>query len=189
MKFSPFVAVLGLGALVGSVMAHGVVTSPTPRKIGSANLAACGTGVYNSLKADAVKKIDSGYNATACHLYFCRGYQAADNTGENYSYSLGQVVPMTVDIEAHHTGYANVSVVNVVTQTVIGSPLIYWPVYANSSLSPAEWPVNQTSFSVTIPTSLGTNCAKSGTCALQWWWYAAYSNKETFESCIDFTAS
>jgi hypothetical protein len=56
---------------------------------------------------DAYAKRDSTYDATACHLFFCRGYQLADQTASKFpKYTAGQVVPFTVDMEAHHTGYA-----------------------------------------------------------------------------------
>ncbi|KAF8990314.1 hypothetical protein BDQ17DRAFT_1470738 [Cyathus striatus] len=201
-------AVLKLAALLASIVAfaeaHGVVTTPTPRALGSAALAACGTGVYNTLKSDlygpienSAKKEDSGYNANACHLFFCRGYQArplsgkhphanrfSDNTKNVKTYPASTSVHFLVDIEAHHTGTANVSVVNLATQTLIDKPLFYWPVYSNDSLGPADWVKNETDFSVTIP-DLGTQCKTAGSCAIQWWWYAF--NGQTYESCVDFT--
>ncbi|KAJ6600142.1 hypothetical protein B0H10DRAFT_719127 [Mycena sp. CBHHK59/15] len=179
-----------LGSLALKAAAHGAVTSPTPRVIGAASLAACGTGAYTVLKSDkfgpienAVKKIDSAYNATACHIYFCKGYQLEDNVKTTRVYAPGTVVNMLVDIEAHHTGHANVSIVNLVTQTRIGAALMNWPVYANDSLGPPDWPKNETDFNITIP-ALGTACAGPGLCAIQWWWFG---NNQTFESCVDFT--
>ncbi|KAK0200400.1 hypothetical protein DFS33DRAFT_1361275 [Desarmillaria ectypa] len=184
---------LVLAALFGFSLAHGVVTTPSPRVVGNANLAACGAAAYNVLKSDkygpietAAAKIDSGYNATACHLFFCRGYQYKDNVANTRVYTTGQVVPFTVDIEAHHTGHANVSVVNLATQTPIAR-LFTWPVYANDTLGPSQWPKNESSFSVTIP-DLGDTCTTAGACAIQWWWYAT-KNVQTFESCVDFTTA
>ncbi|KAL0948194.1 hypothetical protein HGRIS_010802 [Hohenbuehelia grisea] len=189
---SRLLSALSLCALFVSVLGHAVVTTPTPRAIGSANQAACGTGVYNSLKSDktgpiefAVAKIDSGYNAAACHLYFCRGLQFDDNKSNTRKYAAGTVVPFHVDLVAHHTGRANVSIVNLATQKTIGAPLLVWPVYANESLGPSQWPKNETDFSVTVP-NLGSQCATAGACAIQWWWYAT-SNKQTYQSCVDFT--
>ncbi|KAJ8455242.1 hypothetical protein ONZ45_g19002 [Pleurotus djamor] len=176
---------------VTHVAGHAVVTSPKPRVIGSATQAACGTGAYNSLKSDntgpienAVAKIDSGYNAAKCNLYLCRGLQYADNSGNTRVYAPGAVVPFHIDLVAHHTGYANVSIVNLNTQTIIGKPIFNWPVYADESLGPWDWPANETDFEVTIP-NLGTQCSTAGTCAIQWWWYAF--NRQTYESCVDFT--
>ncbi|GLB43010.1 putative lytic polysaccharide mono-oxygenase, cellulose-degrading [Lyophyllum shimeji] len=175
------------------VAGHGIVTSPTPRAIGAANLAACGTGVYNVLKSDkygpienAAAKVDAAYDPTACHLFFCRGLQYEDNKSNTRVYKPGTVVPFHVDIEAHHTGYANVSVVNLTTQKPIGAPLFLWPVYANDTLGPADWVKNETDFSVTIP-DVGTQCTKPGACAIQWFWYAY--NHQTYESCVDFTTA
>ncbi|TFK35907.1 hypothetical protein BDQ12DRAFT_655276 [Crucibulum laeve] len=184
---------LALVAASSQVMAHGVVTSPTPRTYGTASQAACGTGAIKVLTSDkygpienAALKTDTTYNANTCHLFFCRGYQFSDNASNVKVYKPGTVVNFHVDIEAHHTGTANVSVVNLATQTPIGKPLFYWPVYTNNSLGPADWVKNETDFSATIP-DLGTQCTKAGACAIQWWWYAF--NKQTYESCVDFVTA
>ncbi|RDB22383.1 hypothetical protein Hypma_010480 [Hypsizygus marmoreus] len=189
-KFQLLSATLALFAILAS--GHGIVTTPTPRAIGDAALAACGAAAHKVLKSDkygpienAAAKVDSGYNATACHLFFCRGLQYEDNKSNTRVYKTGTVVPFHVDIEAHHTGYANVSVVNLATQRPIGT-LFLWPVYTNNSLGPADWPKNETDFEVTIP-NLGTQCTKAGACAIQWWWYAY--NGQTYESCVDFTTA
>ncbi|KAF9522869.1 hypothetical protein CPB83DRAFT_776376 [Crepidotus variabilis] len=182
---------LVLTALVGSALGHGKVTIPTPRAPGTAAQAACGAGAYKVLTSDlwgpienAAAKVDSGYNATACHLYFCKGYQFDDNKSNVYTYTPGQTVTFHVSIEARHTGYANVSVVDLAARTTIGKPLYNWPVYTNNSLGPPDWPADETDFSITLP-DVGTKCQKAGACAIQWYWYA-YSNKQTYESCVDF---
>jgi hypothetical protein len=46
------------------------------------------------------------YNTTACHLFFCRGYQLEDNLNNTRVYSPGTAVAFHVSIEAHHTGFA-----------------------------------------------------------------------------------
>ncbi|KAF9036891.1 hypothetical protein BDZ89DRAFT_1061584 [Hymenopellis radicata] len=180
-------------SLAGYALAHGVVTTPKPRVAGAANEAACGASVYNVLKSDifgpienAVAKIDSAYDAVDCHLYFCRGYQLEDNIANTRAYSVGEVVPFKVDIEAHHTGYANMSVVDLAAQVPLAR-LLTWNVYANQSLGPSQWPANETSFSVTIP-DLGDACTEVGACAIQWYWYATV-NDQTYESCVDFTTA
>ena len=55
--------------------------------------------------------------------------------------------------------YANVSVVDTTTNSVIGSPLIAWPSGYAASATP---PLNQTDFSVTIPDNLGGKCSQAG---------------------------
>ncbi|KAG9225514.1 hypothetical protein PLEOSDRAFT_1109843 [Pleurotus ostreatus PC15] len=190
MKFS--VSLVSLVAAASSVAAHGVITTPSPRVVGAANQAACGTGAYTVLKSDkagpienAVAKIDSSFDAQACQLFFCKGYQLEDNIKNTRKYAPGTVVPIHVDLIAHHTGSANVSVVNLATQETIGKPLFLWPVYANDSLGPSAWPKNETDFEITIP-DLGSQCSTVGACAIQWWWYAS-KVRQTYESCIDFT--
>ncbi|KAJ7366121.1 hypothetical protein DFH08DRAFT_948172 [Mycena albidolilacea] len=178
-------------SLVAAAVAHGTVTTPTPRALGPANLAACGIIVNTILKSDKYGPIENSaispgptYNATACHLFFCRGYQFEDNVNNTRVYAPGTSVPFHVDMEAHHTGFANVSVVNLATQTPIAR-LFTWPVYANDSLGPVDWPKNETDFTVVVP-NLGTQCAKAGQCAIQWWWWGVQV-KQTYESCVDFT--
>ncbi|KAF5344463.1 hypothetical protein D9758_014127 [Tetrapyrgos nigripes] len=180
-----------LACLIVQVAAHGAVSTPTPRALGSAALGACGTGAYNVLNSDkyapienAAKKVDANYDEAACHLFFCRGAQLEDNLSNTRVYKPGTVVPFSVDIEAHHTGYANVSVVDLAAQLPIAR-LFTWPVYANDSLGPSQWPKNETSFNVTVP-DLGGRCASAGACAIQWWWYGTQV-KQTYESCVDFT--
>ncbi|KAF9445204.1 hypothetical protein P691DRAFT_282874 [Macrolepiota fuliginosa MF-IS2] len=187
-------AILTALASLPVALGHGVISSPSPRVIGSGNLAKCGTGANKVLASDkygpienAAAKVDSGYDAAACHLFFCKGYQFEDNTDRVQKYSAGQVVNFLVDIEARHTGYANVSVVDLASQTVIGKPLFNWPVYTNNSLGPPDWPKNETNFDITIPTDLGTRCSVAGKCAIQWWWYAF--NVQTYESCVDFVVA
>ncbi|KAJ7480668.1 hypothetical protein FB451DRAFT_1031005 [Mycena latifolia] len=190
MKLSPL---LTLPLAFACTAAHGVVTTPTPRAIGAANIAACGPNINAILKSDKYGPIenaalsigsDSLYNATACHLFFCRGYQLADNLSNTRVYAPGAQVHFLVDMEAHHTGWANVSVVNLATQTPIAR-LFTWPVYANDTLGPPDWPKNETDFTVTVP-NLGGQCAAAGQCAIQWWWWGTQV-KQTYESCVDFT--
>ncbi|KAF5349980.1 hypothetical protein D9756_009161 [Leucocoprinus leucothites] len=173
------------------VLGHGRVTSPPARVIGDANLAKCGAAVHKVLNSDSygpiensAAKVDGDYDADACHLFFCKGYQLEDNVDNVQTYSAGQVVSFHVDIEARHTGKANVSIVDLTTQKIIGQPIFNWPVYTNNSLGPPDWPKNETDFQITIPSNLGTKCNTAGKCAIQWWWYAF--NVQTYESCVDF---
>jgi len=131
-----------------------------------------------------VAKSQADYNAAACKIWMCKGYKYADNTANVQKYTVGQVVPITFDVRAPHTGVANVSVVRTSDNTVIGSPLISWDVYASNS---ASIPTSETSFSVTIP-DVSKDCTTPGACVLQHFWNAA-SIDQTYESCIDFVVS
>ncbi|KAK7745806.1 hypothetical protein SLS53_002523 [Cytospora paraplurivora] len=175
------------------VSAHGRVTSPTPRPLGTAMEAACGQQVYNQMSSDPNGNIQtmaqvgasqSDFNATKCHLWQCRGYQFGDATSDSiHSYTAGQVVEFAVDIAAPHTGVANVSVINLAENSVIGDALASWSVYASTATGVTA---NETSFSVTIPSDLPSTCSTAGGCALQWWWDAR-SIDQTYMSCVDFT--
>lgn len=188
-QFIPLVTLLSLLPLVHG---HGFVTSPTARMPGSAMAAACGQQVEINQQSDNYGNIQgelqiangqSDYNAAKCDIWLCKGYKFADNKDNVYEYKAGQTVDFTVDIRAPHTGVANVSVVDAASNSVIGSPLISWDVYASTATGVTK---NETDFSVTIPDDLGDKCVNAGDCVLQWYWYAQ-SIDQTYESCVDFT--
>ncbi|KAJ5658802.1 uncharacterized protein N7484_002451 [Penicillium longicatenatum] len=187
-QFTSLAAVAGLVSLVHG---HGFVSSPTPRYPGSAFEASCGQQAYYTETSDVYGNVQgmlqvadsqSDYNAAECNAWLCKGFKYADNN-VTYSYTAGQTVDFEVTIHAPHTGVANVSVVDTSTNTVIGTPLISWSVYASVSTGVAA---NNTAFSVTIPDDLGDQCTTGGDCVLQWYWYAE-SIDQTYESCVDFT--
>ncbi|EFX05046.1 chitin-binding protein [Grosmannia clavigera kw1407] len=189
--FSQLITVAAIFAAGAS--AHGRVTSPTPRPLGLNMEDACGQQLYIQMESDPNGNVQnmanngksqSDFNATACHLWQCRGFQFSDATSASIqSFTAGEVVPFTVDISAPHTGVANVSVINLAENSVIGSPLASWSVYASTATGVTA---NETSFSVTIPSDLPSVCSTSGGCALQWWWDAR-SVDQTYMNCVDFT--
>lgn len=174
------------------VSAHGRVTSPTPRPLGDAMKAACGEQVWNMQSSDNNGNIQtmaqigtsqSDFDATKCHLWQCRGYQFDDATADSIqSFTAGQKVPFVVDIAAPHTGVANVSVIDLSANSVIGDALISWDSYASTATGVQPGDEN---FSVTIPSDLPSTCSSKGGCALQWWWDAR-SIDQTYISCVDF---
>jgi len=180
-----------IASVASTAYAHGVITSPWPRALGPATLAACGSAITEIIQADNTTHVeglpeagatDQAYNATACDLWLCRGQQFADST-DIQTWAAGQVVPLEVWIRIPHEGTANVSIVDTKTNTIIGKPLIYWDRYADENLK--TLPLNNTNFEVTIP-DLAGKCATAGDCVLQWWWYGTAA-KQTYESCVDFT--
>lgn len=188
-QFTPIAALVGLIPLVN---AHGFVTNPTARMPGDAMASACGQQVEVNQESDNYGNIQgelqvasgqSDYSASECDIWLCKGYKFADNKDNVYSYTAGETVDFTVDIRAPHTGVANVSVVETSSNSVIGSPLISWSVYASTATGVTS---NETDFSVTIPDDLGSKCSSAGDCVLQWYWYAE-SIDQTYESCVDFT--
>lgn len=174
------------------VSAHGRVTSPTPRPLGDAMKAACGDQVWNMQSSDNNGNIQtmaqigtsqSDFDATKCHLWQCRGYQFDDATDASIqSFTAGEKVPFVVDIAAPHTGVANVSVIDLGANSVIGDALISWDSYASTATGVQPGDEN---FSVTIPSDLPSTCSEKGGCALQWWWDAR-SIDQTYISCVDF---
>ena len=99
---------LALWSLVAIVSAHGTIKSPTQRGVGTAMFDACGETLYNNQKADPAGNIEGllkilPYDQPlkpTCHLWLCKGYQFDDNKSNVYGYSLGEVVPIEVDIHA-----------------------------------------------------------------------------------------
>lgn len=106
----------------------------------------------------------------------------ADNKDNVQTYSPGQTVPMTFDIVAPHDGYANVSIISLKSDAVLAT-LKTWKQYALTSIpTKSSWE----NFSVKMPSSLGSQCATPGHCAIQMYWNAP-SVDQTYESCIDIT--
>ncbi|KAI9042973.1 lytic polysaccharide monooxygenase [Aspergillus affinis] len=187
-------SILAVAGLVSMANAHGFVTSPKPRMPGDAMASACGQQVKSNQESDNYGNIQgelqvaSGqddYNAAKCDIWLCKGYKLADNKDNIQSYKAGEKINFEVDIRAPHTGVANVSVVDTASNSVIGSPLISWDVYASTSTGVKD---DETSFSVTMPDDLGSKCNTAGDCVLQWYWYAE-SIDQTYQSCVDFTLS
>ncbi|ETS83592.1 hypothetical protein PFICI_05468 [Pestalotiopsis fici W106-1] len=175
-------------AVAPMVAAHGMIKTPTPRSAGTAMSSACGSQIYNMMSSDSYGNIQGetqliGSDFTdECNLWQCKGMQYSDNTANVQSYSTGDVVDITYDIRAPHTGTANVSIVDTASNTIIGDVLAYWSVFASNSQASAA---NETSFSITIP-DLGGKCTTGGECVIQHYW-DSQSAGQTYESCIDFT--
>ncbi|KAF1362719.1 hypothetical protein EJ07DRAFT_106586 [Lizonia empirigonia] len=180
-------AAIALAGFASSVAAHGFISSPSPRLPGNGLKAACGDQVYNQQSSDHYGNVQGALQNLQgdhpdCRMWQCKGVPFAD-AGEIFTYSAGEVVPMKIDIRAPHDGVANVSIVNIKTDKVIGEPLISWDQYALTS-SPMSAHPNWTSFDITMP-DVSSECAQAGDCVIQWYWDAAAIN-QTYESCIDF---
>lgn len=180
-------AAVALAGFASSVAAHGFISSPSPRLPGDGLKAACGDQVYNQQSSDHYGNVQGALQNLQgdhpdCRMWQCKGVPFAD-AGEIFTYSAGEVVPMKIEIRAPHDGVANVSIVNVKTDTVIGEPLISWDQYALTS-SPMSAHPDWTSFDITMP-DVSSECAQAGDCVIQWYWDAAAID-QTYESCIDF---
>ncbi|QRV81934.1 Lytic polysaccharide mono-oxygenase, cellulose-degrading [Ceratobasidium sp. AG-Ba] len=180
--------------LFGQVMSHGLLASPAIRKPGAAFRANCGDQIFNNVNSDPAGNIQAleqlkqavTFKADECNLSLCKGLQFADvNAADIQAFAPGQNLPVVFDIRAPHTGVANLSIVDTATNTVIGSALKSFDVFASTSV-PIQ--ADQTHFNVTLPTDLGDRCAKAGDCVLQFFWDAR-SIDQTYESCVDFTMS
>jgi hypothetical protein len=171
--------------------AHGYFTSPKARQPGPVFEAACGQQAYDNMAADINGNIQGlqqitanqpDYNPKQCHLWKCKGMKYADNTANVQHYSPGQTVAMNFDIVAPHDGYANVSIIGLRDDNVLAT-LKSWKQYALTSIPiKPGWE----KFSVKMPSSLGSQCAQPGHCAIQMFWNAP-SIDQTYESCIDIT--
>ncbi|KAK3387920.1 hypothetical protein B0H63DRAFT_500918 [Podospora didyma] len=178
-------------SLAGLAASHGLVQKPATRQPGDATAAACGKTLVKFYKADNTsypealarenpKGLTDGYDPKKCNQYLCKGFQFADNKAGVQSYKAGDVVNLEVYIRIPHKGYANVSVVDTASNTIVGTPLISWADnYASSNKPPAD----QTKFSIKVP-ELGGKCTEAGACVIQWYWFG---QGQTYESCIDFT--
>ena len=181
-------AAIALAGFATSVAAHGFISSPTPRLPGDGLKAACGDQVYNQQSSDHYGNVQGALQNLQgehpdCRMWQCKGVPFSD-AGEIFSYTAGQVIPMKVEIRAPHDGVANVSIVNIKTDKIIGEPLKSWDSYALTS-SPISQHPDWTSFDITMP-DVSSECANAGDCVIQWFWDAP-SIDQTYESCIDFT--
>lgn len=162
--------------LVEYVLSHGIITQPKSRAAGPAMQAVCGQQVTNQQTSDVygniqgelqIAQTQKDYDPTTCNFFLCKGFQLADNTANVQSFALGEVVPITVDLRAPHTGTCNVSIVNTKTNTIIGDQLISFSGYASTA---HPIPANNTQFSITMPSDLGGKCTQPGDCVIQWFW-------------------
>lgn len=179
-------------AMAALANAHGYFQSPKGRQPGTAMKSACGEQAYNMMASDINGNIQglesltanqADYNAAECHLWKCKGMRFADNTDNVQKYTAGEEVPLYFQIVAPHSGYANVSVVNTASNSILASNLTHWDEYAMTSTPmKAAWQ----NFTVKMPTDLGSQCATAGDCVLQMHWNAP-SVDQTYQSCIDFT--
>jgi hypothetical protein len=162
-------------ALASTVTAHGYVSYPAARQVGAASDAACGKLVTSVIKADNTSHVEglpeeaaqanSGYHADKCNLWLCKGIQYGDNVQNVQKYVAGETVEMKVLITIPHDGPANVSIVDLAKNEIIGDMLFVWPAhYANESQFHAgTMPKNQTDFNVTLP-DVSDRCATAGAC-------------------------
>ncbi|RYC65913.1 hypothetical protein CHU98_g280 [Xylaria longipes] len=188
MKYT-LASLLSLGALSG-VQGHAVMQTPVPRGTGAKQEELCGKVVTAVLERDLAGPIENAMSAAdssyKCNAYLCRGYQYEDNVDNVHAVKVGDVLTFHIDLVAgHHPGYANVSVVDLASNTVLGEPLVSWDNWPDSASGP---PRNDTDFKVTIPNTLSTACNEGGKCAIQWYWWSI-SNSQTYESCLDFYVS
>ncbi|KAG9257203.1 uncharacterized protein F5Z01DRAFT_598443, partial [Emericellopsis atlantica] len=175
-----------LAAIVPLVAAHGFINDPPARQPGDAYNSVCGQQPFYQQSADingnvqGIMQVVGADTTDDCNLWLCKGFLFDDNKDNVQTYSAGQTIAFDVKIAAPHTGYANVSVVNTATDTIIGAPMIEWDDYASN----AGFPENNTAFSVTLPDDL-SDCTEAGACVIQWFWDAPDIN-QTYESCVDF---
>ncbi|KAF2661024.1 hypothetical protein K491DRAFT_648331 [Lophiostoma macrostomum CBS 122681] len=175
-------------AFASTVLAHGNITSPPARQPGAAMQKVCGADAVAAVLADGTGPLENipSSGSANCNIFLCKGAQFADNQANVQTFAAGEVVDFAAQLPIPHEGPANVSIIDLATNTVLGQPLIEFDTYADENL--AVLPANNTAFSVTIPEDLGTQCQVAGECALQWFWFGT-SAVQTYESCVDFVVA
>ena len=121
--------------------------------------------------------------AVDCNIFLCKGAQFADNQDFVQQFTAGEVVDFAAQLPIPHEGPANVSIIDIASNTVVGNPLIEFDTYADENL--AVLPPNNTAFSVTLPADLNGACEVAGECVLHWFWFGTAA-VQTYESCVDF---
>jgi hypothetical protein len=186
-----------------TALAHGNITSPPARQPGPAMAAVCGQPAVAAILADGTGPLGESSASTYlthitnitsenipsngnpnCNIFMCKGAQFADNQNNVQQFSAGQVVPFKAVLPIPHEGPANVSIIDTASNTVIGLPLIEFDTYADENL--AVLPLNNTAFSVQMPTNLAAGaCEVAGACTMQWFWFGTNA-QQTYENCVDF---
>lgn len=175
------------------VSAHGYFEAPFGRKPGNAFSAACGAQANSMMSSDINGNIQglqnlvasqSDYDPTKCDFWTCKGMKFEDNTDSVQTYTAGEEVPLYFNIHAPHSGYANVSIIDTTSNSMLAANLSAWDEYALTSVpAKTEW----TNFTITIPSDIGTQCSTAGNCVIQMHWNAPPPVDQTYQSCIDFT--
>ncbi|KAK3704897.1 hypothetical protein LTR37_013588 [Vermiconidia calcicola] len=159
--------------MAGLANAHGYFETPKARQPGPAFQKACGMQAYYAMSGDINGNIQGlantvanqpDYNPEKCHLWQCKGMKYADNKENVQRYQPGQTVPMKFHIQAPHDGYANISIISTKEDKIIYPNLKKWSQYALTSTPMKD---SWQSFSVKMPTTLGSQCSKPGACAIQ----------------------
>jgi hypothetical protein len=152
--------------------------------------AVCGDQVFNQQSSDHYGNVQGALQNLQgshpdCRMWQCKGVPFSDaKEADIQQYKAGDVVSMKVEIRAPHDGVANVSIVSVSSDKVVGKPLITWDEYALTS-SPIDQHPDWTGFNFTMP-DVSSECAKAGDCVIQWFWDAPKID-QTYESCVDFS--
>lgn len=148
----------------------------------------CGAAAVKAILADGTGPLENipSNGAADCNIFLCKGAQFEDNQNNVQEFAPGEQVDFAAELPIPHEGPANVSIIDMATNTIVGQPLLVFDSYADESL--AQLPANNTAFSVTMPEDLGTQCAQPGECALQWFWFGTNA-QQTYENCVDFVMS
>lgn len=157
-------------AAVSAILADG--TGPLGMDINNYHL------TYTHIKLENIPSNGS----PNCNIFLCKGAQFSDNEANVQTFAAGDVVNFEAQLPIPHEGPANVSIIDTVTNTVVGQPLIEFDSYADENL--AQLPANNTNFSVTMP-DLAGQCAQPGECTMQWFWFGTNA-QQTYENCVDF---
>ncbi|KAJ4352334.1 uncharacterized protein N0V89_007682 [Didymosphaeria variabile] len=168
-----------------TALAHGNIVSPPVRLPGPVTQQVCGADTVSALTADETGPLENipSNGAPDCNVFLCKGVQFEDNQNNVQAFAPGEQVDFAAELPIPHEGPCNVSVVDLATNTLVGQPLISFASYADENL--AQLPLNNTQFSVTMPTDLGTQCQQPGECAMQWFWFGTNA-QQTYENCVDF---
>ncbi|KAJ8121884.1 hypothetical protein ONZ43_g1780 [Nemania bipapillata] len=139
MKYS-LASLVSLAALSG-VQSHAVMQTPVPRGTGPKQVERCGAIVTAVLQRDLAGPIENAMSAAdanyKCNAYLCRGYQYEDNEDNVHAVKAGDVLTFHIDLVAgHHPGYANVSVVDLASNKIIGDELVSWANWPDSTSGP-----------------------------------------------------
>ena len=177
--------IFSLGFFAATALAHGNITSPPSRLPGPAMAKVCGQAAVTAINADGTGPLENipSNGSPQCNIGLCKGAQFADNQKNVQQYAPGEIVQFAAQLPIPHEGPCNISLVDTATNTMIETLLVF-DSYADENL--AQLPLNNTQFSVAMPTDLPAGqCTQPGECTMQWFWFGTNA-QQTYENCVDF---
>lgn len=203
---------LAAGLASPSLALSGTILSQFRNTVGPATRAACGEGIANFLATNPTADLltvqshqDSGYNAAACNLQQCGGFQFADSpASKTLHITSSQVANVTVEYETPSTplddrDYYDIYVPTLTLYNTTGGygllePFDYDSVANNTAQVLSYLAIDDINSRNWADIPSGT-CSQAGHCAFSYQFVnffrqpALVSNRNVYAGCVDVVIS